>query len=45
MYTEVLHICLCAASVLGANRGYRREVEPLELELHIVVSCHMGARN
>lgn len=38
-----LHVCLYTAHVSGAHGGQKRIVNPLELELQMVVSCHMGA--
>ena len=38
-----LHACLCATCMPGAHGG--QEKDPLELELQMLVSHHVGARN
>lgn len=40
-----LHICLCTTSMPGAHCGQKRALPFLELELHRVVSSHMGVGN
>lgn len=40
-----LYVCLCTICVSSALRGQKRALDPLELELEVVGSCHMGARN
>lgn len=37
-----VHICTCAMGMLCAET---RESDPLELGLHVVVNCHVGAEN
>jgi hypothetical protein len=39
-----LHACICTMRVLGAHRGQHRALEAPKLELHLPVSCHMGAK-
>lgn len=34
-------VCICSC----AYRGHKGAVEPHELELHVVVNCHMVAEN
>jgi hypothetical protein len=34
-------MCVCARA--PAHKGQKKALEPLELELQIVVSCHVGA--
>ena len=36
---------MCAPCVLGAHGGQRRASDPLELELQMVLGCHVGAGN
>ena len=38
-----LHVCLCIMCVPGACRGQKRASDPVELELQIVVRCHVDA--
>lgn len=38
-----LHICLCTICMPDAQRGQKRWLDPLELELKTDVSCHVGA--
>jgi hypothetical protein len=40
MYVTVLPICMYITNVLGAQRGQRRALDPLELTLQIVMSHH-----
>jgi hypothetical protein len=40
-----LHVHLCTTCMPGVQRGQKMESGPLELELTIVVSCHMDAEN
>jgi len=37
-----LHVYLYTACVPGVHRSQKRESEPLELEVHTVVSCYVG---
>lgn len=43
MYVGVLHVCLYALP--GAYGGHIKGSDLLELELQIVVNCHVDARN
>ena len=40
-----LRVCLCTMYVLGALRGQRRMVDPLELELQMVMSLQVNVGN
>lgn len=40
-----LHVCLCTACVPGARRGQKRVLEPLGLELLVVMNHLVGAVN
>ena len=40
-----LHVCIYMCICLVTHRGQKRALEPLELELQMVVSCYVGARN
>lgn len=40
-----LHVCLCIRHLSGALGGQKRALDPLKLELQMVVSCHVGAGN
>lgn len=41
-----MHECLPAcAGVPGARGGLKCALDPLEVELHMVVGCHVGAGN
>lgn len=40
-----LHVFMCTMYVPGAQRGQRRVWDPLELELAMVVSRNVGAKN
>lgn len=40
-----LHVCLCTILVSGLCAGQKRVSEPLQIELHVVGSCLMGAGN
>jgi hypothetical protein len=40
-----LHACLCITWTPGTYRGQKRALDSLELELQMVVSCLVGARN
>lgn len=37
-----LHVYMCVTCVPGAHKGQKRDLDPLELTLHIVISCHVG---
>lgn len=36
-----LYACLCTMCMLGAHRGQKRILDPLELELQTVLSSHV----
>ena len=38
-------MCMCTMCVSVAGRGQKRVSDPLELELQMVVSHHVGAEN
>jgi hypothetical protein len=40
-----LHMCLRITYVLGPCRGQKATLDPLELELQVLVSCHVSAEN
>lgn len=40
-----LHVCVCSMYMPGALGSQKRLSESLELELSMVVSCHMGVKN
>ena len=40
-----LHICLFITCVPGAHRSQKRESDPLELEVQMVVSYYVGPGN
>lgn len=40
-----LKVYICITCVPGTIRDQKTVLEPLELELLMVVSCHAGARN
>jgi len=40
-----LYVYMCTTCVPGAFHGHKRASEPLELELRVVVSHHVGAEN
>lgn len=40
-----LSVCTCATCVAGALRGQKRELDPLGLELWMVMSCGVGDGN
>ena len=39
------HVCVCITWMANAYGGQKRALDPLELELETVVSCHVYARN
>lgn len=41
--SPVMNVLL--ACVPGASRGHKGGLDPLQLDLRVVVSCHMGAEN
>lgn len=45
MCLSVLPACMCSMHVPGACRGQKRGSDPLDLELELgmVIICHMGA--
>lgn len=40
-----LHICLCTRCIPCAHGGQKWALDPLQLQLHMVVRDHMGAGN
>lgn len=43
MHVSVLSTCMYVHTcVSSATRGQRRELDPLELELKMAMSCHVG---
>ena len=42
---SVLPVCICTIYRFGASRGQKRALEPLKLELRMVVSQRVGTRN
>lgn len=40
-----LHLCICTMCVPGAIGGQKGSMDPLELELWMVVNHHVGAGN
>ena len=45
MHICVPHVCLCATHMAGSLGGQKRALDPLELELQMVVSSQVGAGN
>lgn len=46
LYVYIFPACvLCTAFVPGAHGGQKMALGPLELNLQIVVSCHVSAAN
>jgi hypothetical protein len=43
MYIDVLPTYLCITCMPGAHGGQKWVLDPLELELQMVVSSHLGA--
>lgn len=37
--------CVCGACVCNTHRHLKKVLKPLELELQVAVSCHIGAWN
>lgn len=44
-YVFCLHVCMCTTRTLGAWGGQKKELGPPELELQMVVTHCVGARN
>lgn len=44
MCVGILPACMPVPHVCAVHRGPRRELDPLELELQRVLSCHVGVR-
>lgn len=42
---SVLPVCICTIYMLGASRGQKRALEPLNLGLRMVVSHRVGTGN
>uniref|UniRef100_A0A8C8ULU8 Uncharacterized protein n=1 Tax=Peromyscus maniculatus bairdii TaxID=230844 RepID=A0A8C8ULU8_PERMB len=40
-----LHVCLGIVCIPGSHRSQKRRSDLLEMELQIIVRCHVGARN
>jgi hypothetical protein len=40
-----VHVCRYTMCVPGAHRGQKRVLDPLALELEMVVNCHVSARS
>lgn len=40
-----LHVCVCTMGMSDAHGGEQRALALLELDLQMVVSCHVGAGN
>lgn len=38
-----LHVCICTTCVSGASRGQKRVSDPVELELQMLLSYHVGS--
>lgn len=47
LYVQVffLHVCLCATCTTGTRGGQKVAWEPVEMELQMVMSLQVGARN
>lgn len=41
----LLHICICTICLPGALGEQRRALDTLELELQVIVNCHLDSRN
>lgn len=37
-----LHVCMCITCMAGVHGGQKRDPGPLELDLEVVMSCHVG---
>lgn len=42
-WVSCLHCCLCTTCACDTHRGQRKVLNPMELEVNIVVSCHVVA--
>lgn len=42
---SVYVLCIYTMFKTGAHEGQKRQLDPLEVELQLLVSCHMGAEN
>jgi hypothetical protein len=40
-----MHVYMCTVYMSGVHGGLKKVLDPLELELSTVVSCHVGAGN
>lgn len=40
-----LYVCLCTTCMPVACESQKRVSDPLELELQVIMSCHVGAEN
>lgn len=46
MHGCVARVCMCTLLFMpGIFKDHKRESDPLELEIQMVASCHVGARN
>lgn len=39
------NMCICPYICVGTSRGQKKVLGILELEIQVVVNCHVGARN
>lgn len=44
-YMSVYVLCICTMFKTGAHEGQKRELDSLEVELQLLMSCHMSAGN
>lgn len=44
-FMSVLSVCICTIYMFGASRGQKRALEPLKLQLRMVVSHRVGTGN
>lgn len=40
-----MHGCLRAIGMPGTHGGQKKKLDSLELEIQVLVSCHLGVRN
>lgn len=40
-----MYVCVLTTQVLDACKGQKRVSYPLELELQMIISCHVGSGN
>lgn len=40
-----MYVCLCTTCIFGEHRGQKMVSDPLGLELHMIVSLHVGSGN